>query len=175
MFKSFKKVLVAVSVLASFAFAFFGSFATTTDNNADTISSIKVSFGTTAEAKNWLKDFGEDLRDDYRREGRQTLRDIRKEHRQAAKKAREEQINISRADGDPRFKDDYLSDDEVVALRTLKSLPVGREIFLEVMKEQASDIRRMCNKLPEFSFVKYNKDEYKEYIGCTVFRRKVVY
>ena len=122
-------------------------------------------------APRWLEDFGDDIRDDYRREARRTGREIRRENRRAAKEAREEQRNIARADGDSRFKDEYLTDDELTALRTLKSLPVGKKIFIECFKDQASDIKRMCNKLPEFSFVTYNKDEYKEYIGCTVIRR----
>lgn len=166
MFRNSKKVLVAVSVLSAFAFSFF------VDVNQSTDNIVKLSIGSCVEAApRWLEDFGDDIRDDYRREARRTGREIRRENRRAAKEAREEQRNIARADGDSRFKDEYLTDDELTALRTLKSLPVGKKIFIECFKDQASDIKRMCNKLPEFSFVTYNKDEYKEYIGCTVIRR----
>lgn len=156
-------LFAAVIMMVAFAATFFVNISINDHTN-----SVNVGFSNTAEARNWVDDLRRDIRRDIRND---TRREIKRNINDSRKEAR----NIARADGDPRFASRYLSDREVVALRTLKSLPVGYEVTLDVMQSETSAIRSMCRKLPEFSFVRMEKDEYGEYIGCTVYRRSVVY
>lgn len=163
--KTLQNIFIVVSVLAAFAVSFCAQL---TDNNNH------ISFSNIAEAS-WIEDFGHDVWDDYKREGRRTGDEIRRENRRSIRKLRKEQRNISRADGDRRFADRYISDDELVALRTLKSLPVGSKLFIECSQDRSYDIRRMCRKLTEFTFYEFKEDENDEPIGCIVKRTHVVY
>lgn len=156
-------LFAAVMIIVAFAATFFVNVSID-----DTTNSVNVGFSNTAEARNWVDDIRNDIRRDIRN-------DTRREIRRNINDSRREARNIARADGDPRFADRYISDREVIALRTLKNLPVGYEVTLNVMQNETSAIRSMCRKLPEFSFVRIDKDEYNEYIGCTVFRRAIVY
>ena len=155
-------LFAAVIMMVAFAATFVVNI------SIDHTNSVNVGFSNTAEARNWVddlrRDIRRDIRNDTRREIRRNINDTRREAR-----------NIARADGDPRFANRYISDRELIALRTLKSLPVGYEVTLNVMQNETSAIRSMCRYLPEFSFVRMEKDEYNEYIGCTVYRRSIVY
>lgn len=167
--KTLRQTLVAVTVACAFVFGFFANISITAD-----ISQPAITFTSKAEA-GWLKDLEKDLRKERKREARQTRREIVSDIKKDIRDARKEQRNIRRADGDPRFADRYLNDNQVRALRTLKALPVGQEVALEVMTKEANAIRSMCKLLPEFSYVRPNYDSYGEKTGIVVYRHSVVY
>ncbi len=156
------KKMSSITFAISFIMAvFFGLFANIGDN-------YQLSFAQTAEAsssswRNWARDVRRDVRRDIRN-------DVRREIRRDISRWQREQRNIIRADGDARFAHRYLSDREVRALRILKRCPVGVETQLFLMNTDISAVRSMCSYLPEYSFVGLLKDQYKETLGCVVYR-----
>lgn len=160
--KKTSQTIFALSIICAFALSLFV--------NINFSHQTEISFTNKAEA-GWLKDLEHDLSNERRKQARSTRRDILRDIRKDVNDFRKEQRNIRRADGDPRFADRYLSDGQVKALRILKSLPVGQEVVLELMSSEANNIRTMCRRLPEFSFVRNQYDSYGEKIGIVVYRR----
>ena len=158
-----KPSFYVVTILLAFVFGF--GFSLNLESNQP-----KITFASKAEAGFW-KDFEKDFRNARDREARATRREIIRDIEKNVRDFRKEQRNIARADGDPRFANKRLSDSEVRALRTLKSLPKGQESLLEVLSSEASAIKYMCRQLPEFSFVRNAYDQYGERIGIVVYRR----
>ena len=115
----------------------------------------------------WTNTVRRDIRRDIRN-------DVRREIRRDISRWQREQRNIIRADGDARFANRYLNDREVRALRILKRCQVGVETQLFLMSSDITAIRSMCSYLPEFAFVGLIKDQYKETLGCAVYRHPLV-
>lgn len=159
-----KQSFEVVTILLAFVFGFFASL------NLEA-NQPKITFTSEVEAAGFFKDLEKDFRNARDREARATRREIIREIEKNVRDFRKEQMNIARADGDRRFANKRLSDSEVRALRTLKSLPKGQESLLEVLSSEASAIKYMCRQLPEFSFVRNAYDQYGERIGIVVYRR----